>query len=131
MVRKYLARAAIIGSLILGATTVALAPAPADARVRVGIGIGIPLFAPGFAAPVYAAPVYYPPAYYPAPYGYAPTYVAPPASYYPPAQPTAAAPGVASGQCREYQTTSVIGGTPQPTVGTACLQPDGTWRIVN
>ena len=127
MVRTYLARATIIGSLVFGAATVALVPSPADARVRVGIGFGIPLF-----APAYAAPVYYPPAYYPAPYAYAPVYVSPPASYYPSAQSAAApAPAVASGQCREYQTTTVIGGTPQQAVGTACLQPDGTWRIIN
>jgi hypothetical protein len=134
MVRTYLARAALVGSLVLGTAAIALAPAPADARVRVGIGIGIPLFGPAY------APAYYPPIYYPAPYAYAPPayYVPQPAGYIQqPAgyiqQPTAApAPAAATGsQCREYQTTTVIGGQPQPAVGTACLQPDGTWRIVN
>jgi surface antigen len=32
--------------------------------------------------------------------------------------------------CREYQSTAVIDGRPQATFGTACLQPDGSWRIV-
>ncbi len=33
--------------------------------------------------------------------------------------------------CREYQTTVTIAGTGQPGYGTACLEPDGTWRVVN
>lgn len=33
--------------------------------------------------------------------------------------------------CREYTATAVIGGRPVPTYGTACLQPDGSWRIVS
>lgn len=32
--------------------------------------------------------------------------------------------------CREYQTTVVINGQSQPSYGTACRQPDGTWQIV-
>ncbi len=32
--------------------------------------------------------------------------------------------------CREYQTAVVIDGRTQTAVGTACRQPDGTWRIV-
>ncbi|MSP87785.1 MAG: hypothetical protein EXQ92_03070 [Alphaproteobacteria bacterium] len=34
-------------------------------------------------------------------------------------------------QCREYQRTVFIDGMPQASYGTACLQPDGVWRIVN
>ena len=34
-------------------------------------------------------------------------------------------------QCREYQGTLKIGGQPQPSYGTACLQPDGTWKLMN
>ena len=38
----------------------------------------------------------------------------------------------ASGQdCRDYQTAVVIDGRTQTATGTACRQPDGTWRIVN
>ncbi|MEE8308114.1 MAG: RT0821/Lpp0805 family surface protein, partial [Gammaproteobacteria bacterium] len=33
--------------------------------------------------------------------------------------------------CREYQADSVIGGRQQQTYGTACRQPDGSWRLVN
>jgi hypothetical protein len=32
--------------------------------------------------------------------------------------------------CREYQTTLSVGGAAQPGYGTACLQSDGSWRIV-
>ncbi len=35
-----------------------------------------------------------------------------------------------SGQyCREYQQTVVVGGETQHAYGTACRQPDGSWRI--
>ena len=38
----------------------------------------------------------------------------------------------ASGQpCREYQQTVTIGGKTEEAYGTACRQPDGTWKIVN
>lgn len=33
--------------------------------------------------------------------------------------------------CREYQATAVVGGRRQQTYGTACLQPDGQWEIVD
>lgn len=33
--------------------------------------------------------------------------------------------------CREYQATATIGGRPQQTYGTACRQPDGSWRLMN
>ena len=36
-----------------------------------------------------------------------------------------------SGQyCREYQQTVWVGGQEQQAYGTACRQPDGTWKIV-
>lgn len=34
-------------------------------------------------------------------------------------------------QCREYTHTVYIGGEPKQAYGTACLQPDGSWRITN
>ncbi|NQW10778.1 MAG: hypothetical protein HQ481_12970 [Alphaproteobacteria bacterium] len=34
------------------------------------------------------------------------------------------------GQCREYSTISTINGEPVEIYGTACRQPDGSWRIV-
>ena len=31
--------------------------------------------------------------------------------------------------CRQYVTDAVIDGQPQKATGTACRQPDGSWRI--
>ena len=36
-----------------------------------------------------------------------------------------------SGLCREYTLDATIGGRPEKVWGTACLQPDGSWRVVN
>jgi surface antigen len=33
--------------------------------------------------------------------------------------------------CREYQQTVTIGGRTEEAYGTACRQPDGSWKIVN
>lgn len=35
------------------------------------------------------------------------------------------------GYCREYQRSATIGGTVQQMYGTACMQPDGSWRIAS
>ena len=88
--------------------------------------------------PYYRYGYYYPPPYYyaPAPVYYAPP---PPVVYVPPAAPPplAATPlspayRTADGRyCREYQATVTVNGAPQPSYGTACLQPDGSWRVVN
>ena len=32
--------------------------------------------------------------------------------------------------CREYQQTVTVGGKTQDAYGTACRQPDGTWKVV-
>ncbi|MFQ5959549.1 MAG: RT0821/Lpp0805 family surface protein [Alphaproteobacteria bacterium] len=38
----------------------------------------------------------------------------------------------AQGQyCREYQTTVTVGGATEEAYGTACRQPDGSWKVVN
>ena len=37
----------------------------------------------------------------------------------------------ATGPCREFQTHIIIDGKSEPAHGTACRQPDGTWRVVN
>jgi len=121
----------VIAALGLAAVAIGASMAvsqPAEAR-------GVFVF--GFGAPVYYPPPYYaypPPYYYPPPVVYAP-----PAVYAPPvvAPPIVGSPAsdpytASNGQtCREYQTTMTIDGQPQQTHGTACLQPDGTWRIVN
>ena len=33
--------------------------------------------------------------------------------------------------CREYQQTISVGGRTEEAYGTACRQPDGTWKVVN
>jgi hypothetical protein len=33
--------------------------------------------------------------------------------------------------CREYYHNSYVGGSQRQTYGTACLQPDGSWEIIN
>jgi len=39
---------------------------------------------------------------------------------------------MASGQyCREYTQTVTVGGEQQQAYGTACRQPDGSWKVVN
>ncbi len=100
----------------------------------------------GFSVGVYGGGYYpYPPHYY-----YRPRYYyAPPYYYYPPPQPpaviyvpapipapsapaatTSSVPTVSQANCREYESTTTIDGRPQKIVGTACLQPDGSWRII-
>ena len=53
--------------------------------------------------------------------------------YYPaPVAAPSAAPSqaaAASGDCREFTQTVIIGGQPRQASGKACPQPDGTWRI--
>jgi hypothetical protein len=113
-----------LGGAAIALTLAVLAPPAADARTSVGVGFGFgfPLYPPP--PPMIYAP---PPAYYvaPPPIVYAPS--PPPQGYYP---PQAAAPAAAGQQCREYQSTAIIDDQPQQTFGTACLQPDGRWRIV-
>jgi hypothetical protein len=79
---------------------------------------------------------YYGASYYPAPYYYYPppppvVYGPPPGVVYtapPPPQMTLGRP--TSPGCREYTAPANVGGQIVQTYGTACLQPDGTWRIV-
>lgn len=132
LLRSRLARPvmAAVATVVLASAACVAVSQPAEARFVVGIGVGVPF--PAYYPPPYYA---YPPAYYyPPPVVYAP----PPVVYAaPPGPPVAANPAsapytAANGQtCREYQTTVTVNGQPQDTHGTACLQPDGTWRIVN
>lgn len=39
-------------------------------------------------------------------------------------------PSAAGGSCYQYQTSIMMDGQIQPAWGTACQQPDGSWRIV-
>jgi surface antigen len=70
----------------------------------------------GYSPPTESTPFIY--------YSYAPNYVAPPA---PP--PTYVDPDEGT-YCRPYSQEIRIDGRLQESYGTACLQPDGTWRIV-
>lgn len=101
--------------------------APCGIRMAFRLAAGLPLLtaaspsaavAHGFISFHFGVPlVVGPPAYYVPP----PVYYAPPPFVYTPPPPPQT--------CHEYRTTATIGGTPRPVVGTACLQPDGTWRV--
>lgn len=39
--------------------------------------------------------------------------------------------GGAQGPCREYTIDAVVGGRPEKIYGTACRQPDGSWRVAD
>ncbi|QCO03798.1 hypothetical protein [Azospirillum argentinense] len=117
---------------------------PAQARSSVFLSFGGPVYPDypppyrhfhGYPPPVYVVPapppvVYVQPAPVPAP---SPTVVfTEPAPVPIAATPTGPAYTARNGQlCREYQTTVMVGGLAQPGYGTACRQPDGSWRVVN
>jgi hypothetical protein len=134
-------------------------PAAADGRVSFGISVGVPIHDDGWRHGYYGHYGRY--GYYRHhhhyghgryshyghyPYGRhrhggfyfsysAPIVVAPYPRVYPaPVYPAPAygygAAGVPS-YCREFRTTININGMIQPAWGTACLQPDGTWRFVD
>lgn len=135
-------KAVLVAGLALGATALTAAPASAHGHVSVGIGIGFPVYGPGWGyygpyrpyyRPYYAPPVVYapPPVVYAAP----PVVYAPqPAYYQEPVQavPTSPVYRASTGQyCREYQSTVRVDGHYENSYGTACQQPDGSWRIAN
>lgn len=122
------------GALFFAGTS----PAEAGGRTSVFLGFnyygGYPYYRPYY-RPYYGYPNYY---YAPPPVVYAPppvVYSAPPVvvTQPPPMSATGTSPSytASNGQtCREFQSTAVIGGQTQPIYGTACLQPDGAWRVV-
>jgi len=75
-------------------------------------------------------PAYYP-GYYYAPYPAYYTYPAPVYAASPMVQQVSAQAPAPGPYCREYNGTAVIEGVTRPTYGTACQQPDGSWKIVN
>ncbi|HYG91668.1 MAG TPA: hypothetical protein VD978_36080 [Azospirillum sp.] len=109
--------------LFLFSVAVALIATPASAgRTRVGIGLsfGFPLF---FGPPIFYAPP--PPVVFAPP----PVVFAPPAGLSAtPTSPTFVGPSGAF--CREFETSARVGGRIERLFGTACQQPDGTWRVV-
>ncbi|MFZ0693088.1 MAG: hypothetical protein WAN51_02880 [Alphaproteobacteria bacterium] len=125
-----------LAAAVLGLGLVAAMAPQADAEVFVGgcfnCGFRPHFFYPFFGPPVVVGP---PPVYYAQPPG---AVYAPPASAYvtsgqaisatPVSPPYQASNGLT---CREYQSTVVVEGRAQNSYGTACLQPDGSWRIAN
>ena len=132
--RRWPGLAAAVIAVITSAVVSTGVPAMARTRVFLGVGVGAPMYAP---PPVYYYPP--PPVYYaPPPVVYAPppptvVYAPPPPALPAPATPTAtpAPPPAQTGNCREYRGDATIDGKSQPFYGTACLQPDGKWHIVN
>lgn len=127
-------RAALLAAAMLAVSVPSLWPAPAAARTSIGVGVGVSY---------YGGHPHYPPYYYRPRYYYYP----PPVYYYPPPPPPVvyvpvptpapqaapAAPPVppaSQTNCRDYESTMTIDGRAQKVTGTACLQADGTWRIV-
>ena len=103
-----------------------LLPARSEARVFVGIGVGgCCYYGPGWGYPYY--PGYYYPPYYQPPVAYTPPPVVPytmPASMM--ADQTSPTFVDSFGRtCRQFQAS----GTGSVS-GTACMQTDGTWRVV-
>ena len=129
--RRFLILASLASAMLAVAT-----PAKADpwrhggyyhGGPRVGVYVGVP-------GPYYYDPYYNP--YYYRPYGYyPPRTVVVERPVYTPAPPVGTV--IREGRdssgnyCREYQSTTTIDGRPVPSYGTACLQPDGQWRIIN
>ena len=131
-VRKELGMVAIAAAFAL---VVVGEPAYAGGRHRHYDGVG------GYFSFDYSSPAY---EYY-EPYPYAPAHAYPPAydppygayddepMYYDDGSYQYESPGRSSNgsYCREFQTTIVIDGRPEQAFGTACLQPDGSWAVVN
>ncbi|MBY0407750.1 MAG: hypothetical protein K2Q01_08655, partial [Rickettsiales bacterium] len=51
--------------------------------------------------------------------------------YTPPVQNISYGDATEGRYCREYQNISTVAGRNQQTYGTACMQPDGSWEIVD
>lgn len=130
--------------LALIALMAVLIGAQSAAEARVYVGVGVNFGPPAYYYPYRPHPYYYGPptvVYAPPPVIYEPppvVYATPPVVYAPgPTAPLSATPTsepyqAENGQtCREYQSEQTINGIRQQLHGTACLQPDGSWRIVN
>lgn len=122
------AAAAVATAAFVGAAVVAAfcaEPAHADSRVYVGVGAGYPYYDHYYRHSYRPPNVYLPPP--------AVVYEPPPEVVY--VQPFPGSPRaverVDRSYCREYTSSATIAGKKQPTFGTACRQPDGSWRIIN
>jgi hypothetical protein len=128
---RRLSLAASVPTLTL-ALLAAVSPAAADSNVYFGVGVGGHRhhdYGYGYGGSYYRHSNRPPDIYYPPP---AVIYEAPPAVVVQPPPAVVYAPPRRQEQpCREYQSSAVIDGRKQPTYGTACRQPDGSWRIIN
>lgn len=89
------------------------------------------VFVPPPPAVVYGAPPP-PPVVYGAPPPPPPVVYAPPPGAPASVTPTSEPYRTADGRyCREYQSSVLVNGQPQPSYGMACQMPDGTWHIMN
>ena len=83
----------------------------------IGLGFVFPLYSYGHPyyapAPVYAVPAQLPP------------------TAAPPEQPSYSANREEAAYCREYTKNILVDGKEEMSYGTACLQDDGRWRIIN
>lgn len=107
---------------VFAAVLAVVAPGAAFAHSRVflGFNFGYPGYYPGY---YYGPPAYY----YPPPAYYAPP---PPVVYYtPPPAPAYAPPAAPAQNCRTFNGDATIDASGQPFYGTACVGPDGRWRI--
>lgn len=88
-------------------------------------------YSPYLVDPAYYTPVVYRLPVYQAPVIIQPVATAPVVMAAPAATAVSAPPPPPQGECREYTAPITVGGKNATTVGTACRQPDGTWRIIN
>jgi hypothetical protein len=102
----------LVGLLVVLVTSV-----PATARSHGHVVFGFGAF---FGPPAYY--YYGPPVYYYPP----PVYYYPPPVYYAPAPAPVVQP-----YCRQYRGDAIVDASGQPFYGTACLEADGRWHIVN
>ena len=94
-----------------------------DFLIGLGLGFALPLFAYGY--PYYGYPYYVPaPAVYTAPAQLPPAPVTPDQRSYNSSREEAA-------YCREYTKKIMVNGHEEMAYGTACLQGNGSWRIMN
>ncbi|WP_353859925.1 hypothetical protein [Azospirillum formosense] len=138
---------AVCGGVVFGlalAVGLTALSGPAQARSSVFLSFGGPVYPdypppyrhfhgypPGYGTPVYVMPAP-PPVVYVQPAPPPVVVFTEPAPATIAATPTGPAYTARNGQlCREYQTTVMVGGLAQPGYGTACRQPDGSWRVVN
>lgn len=93
---------------------------------HLGLGFVFPIYSYGYSYGYpYGYPYYGPPPVYPAP----PDQLPPTTSSYD--QPSYSVSEEEPAYCREYTKKIIVDGKEEKAYGTACLQDDGSWRIMN